>query len=109
MVLRHEAMQLDVAQVCAFAAQSLREQKAWGILQVQRRGVELDKFHIADFGAGTICHGDAVPGGDRRVGGVAVELTHAAGGEQNGGSRHLLLLAPLVNEINAADPAIFHD
>ena len=41
--------------------------------------------------------------------GVAVELAHAAGGEQNGGGQHLLCFTPLVDEMDAADAAVFHD
>ena len=54
MVLRHEADFFVVAQICAVAAQSFGNQKAWRVFQIERGGMELDEFHVADFGPGAV-------------------------------------------------------
>ena len=43
--------------------------------------MELHELEVADGGAGAVGHGDAVAGGDRRVGGASVHLPGAPGGE----------------------------
>ncbi len=79
---RHEAFAGGVAQVGALAAQRLGDE-LHGLLagHGQPRGVELHELEVADGGAGAVGHGDAVAGGDRRVGGASVHLPGAAGGE----------------------------
>ena len=109
MVLGHEAIHLEVAKVGTFAPQGLREKKARGFFQVERGGMELDELHVADFGAGTERHGDAIAGGNTGVGGVAIELAEAAGGEEHGRGGHLLGLAFFGDQVNAADAAGFDD
>ena len=47
--------------------------------------VELHELQVGDLGAGAQREGDAVAGGDRRVGGGGEDLAHAAGGEDHGG------------------------
>jgi len=44
--------------------------------------VELEELHVHDLGPGAVGEGDAVAGGHLRVGGYAVELAGAAGGQQ---------------------------
>ena len=81
-VLQHEALPGRVAQVGALAAQGLGDE-LHGLLAVegQARGMELHELQIADGRAGAIRHGDTIAGGDQRVGGAAVHLAGAAGGE----------------------------
>ena len=45
--------------------------------------MELDEFHVRDFGAGAPCHGEAVSGGDAGVGGVQINPSAAAGGQND--------------------------
>src|SRR5205807_2179470 len=46
-------------------------------------GMKLNELHIGDLGAGAIGHGDAVCGGYRRIGRVAVNLSSASGSQKN--------------------------
>src|SRR5712691_6437764 len=73
-VLRHEAVHLQVAQVRAFAAQCLGKQKTRGLLQIERRGMKLNKFHVADFSSGMESHRNPIASSDGRVRGNEVEL-----------------------------------
>jgi hypothetical protein len=45
--------------------------------------MELEKLHVADGGAGTICHRDSITGSDRRIGSVGVHLSCASGCQQD--------------------------
>ncbi len=47
---------------------------------IEGGGVELYELHVADGSLGTVDHGYAVAGGDKRVGGGGVDGTHASGG-----------------------------
>ena len=84
MVLRHEATHLEIAQVSALTPQGFGEEKAGSALQIQRRGMELNELHVADLGAGAKGHRHSVAGSDGGIGGVAIELTQAPGGQQHG-------------------------
>ena len=81
MVLRHEAQHLIIAQICAFAAQSFRKQESRSFLQIQRRGMKLDEFHVTDLCARAERHGHAVGRRYPGIGGVAVELPDPSGGQ----------------------------
>jgi len=81
-ILRHEALQLQITQIRTFTAQGLGEQEARSAFQKQRRRVELDELHIADFCAGAIGHSDAIAGGHSGVRSVAVNVAQASGGKQ---------------------------
>src|ERR1019366_5657460 len=107
-VLGHEAFQLNVSQICAFAAQGLRQKKPRSVLQVQRGGMELHELHVADLGAGTMRHGNPVPGCNRGIGGVAVNVAQAAGGEQCGAGNDLVRLARLVENPDPNHAAVAH-
>jgi len=73
-------LQVDVAQAAALAAQRLREQEAGRTVEVESGGMKLDELHIAQLSAGPAGNGDAVPGGQGRVGGFCVHLPQPAGG-----------------------------
>ena len=60
------------------------EQKTRCALDGQRGGMELHEFHVGEDGAGFVSDGHAVAGGDFRIGGFAVDLAEAAGGEEHG-------------------------
>src|SRR5947209_1269003 len=87
-IFRHETVQLGIAQHGAFTAQGLREKKMRGILYVQCRRMKLYELHVTDLGAGAIRHGDSVSGGYGGIGGVAVNLSSAAGGQQHSRTRY---------------------
>ena len=78
MIALHEALAAIVAQIRAFAAQRLGEQKARGTRQRQRRGMELVELHVGELGAGLRGERDAVAGGHGGIGGVGVDLARAA-------------------------------
>src|SRR5581483_6783006 len=89
-ILRHEALQLEVAQVAALAAQSFGEEETRSALEEQRRGVELHELHVPDFGSGAKGHCDTVAGSDLWVGSVAVHVAEAACGQQHGAGANLV-------------------
>src|SRR5579863_54009 len=65
--------------------------------------MELDEFHVADFGAGAECHRNTVSGGNLGIGGVAIELAKSAGGQQHSGARPGVLFTRIGDDVNAAD------
>ena len=77
-------LEIRIAQVSAFAAQRLRKQKARRALQIKSCRMELNELHVADLGAGPECHRDAIARSDAGVGGVGIDLAHAAGGQHDG-------------------------
>ena len=52
MVALHEALAALVAQVRALAAQGFGDEEARGVRERQRRGMELVKLHVGEFGTG---------------------------------------------------------
>ena len=89
-VARHEALELDVPQQAALAAQRLAEQKSRRALDVKRGGVELDKLHVGKIRARAIRHGHAVSAGNGRIRGFFVNLPEPAGGQQHRAGANLL-------------------
>ena len=69
----------------ALAAQRLGEQRQRIAAGGERGGMELHELEIDQAGAGARRHRQAVAGELRRIGGVAVELAGAAGGEDHRG------------------------
>jgi hypothetical protein len=68
--------------VGALAAQRLRHKERRRLAtDGEPRRVELHELEVTDGGAGAVGHGDAVTGGDRRVGGAGVHLPCTPGGE----------------------------
>ena len=53
---------------------------------MQRRRMELDELDVADFRPGAIRGGDAIAGGDVRIGSFEKHVTESAGGEQSSAS-----------------------
>ena len=89
MEVLHERPPGQVAQDGTFAADRLGDEGAAAIGRLQRRRVELHHLHVADLGARAVGHGDAVAGGDVRVGRKLVDLSDAASREDHdrGGER----------------------
>lgn len=88
---QHEAHAVGVDQVGALASDRLGDQRLLALrvrAEEQHRGVELDELQVAHLGARAQGEGDAVAGGDGRVGGRGEHLAHAAGGEHHGGRVH---------------------
>ena len=50
--------------------------------------MELHEFEIGELGAGAVGHGQAVAGGQRRVGGLAPGRSATTGGEDGGAGAH---------------------
>ncbi len=107
-VLRHEAAEIRIAQISAFAAQRLGEQKARRVFQIKSCRMELNEFHVADFGARPKGHGNAIARSDPGVRGIGIDLAHAAGGQHDGCRPDLFLFTVLVQQMNADDAAVFH-
>jgi hypothetical protein len=80
----HEGHTGLVAQAGALSPQGFRQQRPGHHRVVQRGGVELDELDVGHGGAGGKGHGDAVAGGQRRVGGDREQLTGAAAGQHHG-------------------------
>ncbi|PKV87071.1 hypothetical protein BX283_4662 [Streptomyces sp. TLI_146] len=95
----HEARPGGVDEMGALSPYRLGDQRllALGVgAEEQHGGVELDELQVGDLGAGPQRQGDAVAGGDRRIGGGREDLAHAAGGEHHGGGvdgPHAVVLA----------------
>ena len=73
-VALHEPLAVMVAQICAFAAERFRQQKARSARKRQRGGMKLVELHVGQFGARCRGKGDAVAGGYGGIGGVRVDL-----------------------------------
>ncbi len=82
MVPLHEPLTVGVTEDTALAAQRLSNQECARLRMVERGRVELYKLHVGDGGAGSPGHRQAVTSGDRRIGGVLVDLTASSRGEQ---------------------------
>src|SRR5271169_5771552 len=68
--------------------------------------MKLNEFHVADFSACSISHGDTVAGRDRGIGRVAVYLTKAAGGKQYGVGADLAQMSVVVEHAYSNYPAV---
>ncbi len=89
-VALHKAFEIDVAEDAAFAAQGFGEQKARRAFYGESRGMELHEFHIGENGSGFVSDGHAVACGDFGIGGFAIDLAEAAGGEKDGSSANFV-------------------
>ena len=113
MAAGHESAARAVDQEGALAAYGLGDERlpaARARAEPEHGGVELDEFQVRCLSAGAQGEPDAVAGGDRRVRGGGVDLTHAAGGQHHGGRVHgsdavLLALADHVQR-EACDAAV---
>ena len=116
-VPRHEPLARVVKQPAAVASHRLGDEKRVLVrlflfsrapgARVQRRRVELVKFHVGDVRARPHRHRDAVPGAHARVRGAGEELTGAAGREEGATrqERHHGAVAPADNLGADAPPA----
>ena len=80
----HEALAAGVEEEGAFTAERLAEEEAGCAFAGVGGGMELVELHVLERGAGTISHGDAVPGSDGGVGGIAEDLAGTSAGEEHG-------------------------
>ena len=83
-VLVHKLIPLEILQYCTCAAHGLSDEKSGlfgGI--VQRCGVELHEFQVAQHAPRPMHHCHPVAGGDNRCGGSGVDVTHATGCQQS--------------------------
>ena len=78
----HETLEMDVPENAAFAAERFGEQKTRCAFDGEGGGMELHKLHIRQHGAGFVSDSHAVTGGNIGIGGFAIDLTKAAGGEE---------------------------
>ena len=70
--------------------------------------MELHEFHVGEDGAGFVGDGHAVAGGDFGIGGLAIDLAEAAGGEKNSKRADFVERAVVfVDEANADGAAVF--
>ena len=67
-------------------------------------GMELVELQIGDLGTGTPCDGEAVRGGDRRIGGVRVHTACSTGGQDHPVGGQILVL-PVDQQVDAGDVA----
>lgn len=81
MLLLHEALAAVVHQHRTLAANGLRDQGQRILGRVQRRGMELHELHVAQLHARPVRHGEAVPRGHLRIGGIAIDLAAPARGQ----------------------------
>ena len=109
-VALHETFEIDIAEDAAFASECFAEKEARGALDGQGSGMELDELHIGEDGAGFVGDSHAVTGGGIGIGGFAVKLAEAAGGEENGaGADFVEGGIGFVEEANANGAAVFEN
>ena len=77
----HQALAISIDQITALTARAFGNQHA---VTGNAGGVKLEKLHILQRHASTQRHRHAVAGIDQRIGGGAVQLPCAAGGQQGG-------------------------
>ena len=107
-VALHEAFEKNIAEDAAFSAESFGEQEARRTLDGESSGMELHEFHIRENGAGFIGDGHAIASGNFGIGGFAIDLTEAAGGEKNSESADLVKRAVVfIDEPDASGAAVF--
>lgn len=82
----HKLDALDGFEDAAFAADGFADEEGFGLGMVEAGGVELDKFHVGDGHACAVGHGDAVTGSDVWVGGIEVDFSAAASGQDGDSS-----------------------
>ena len=101
----HEAGTVGQSQDAAFTAHGFRNQKRLRMRVIQAGGMELDELHVGNAAAGTPAHGNAIPGGGVRIGGVQIDLARASGGKHHMvGSDRFHAAACFVQTIQAKTP-----
>ncbi len=84
LVARNERLTRAVDQARALAAEGLRQKESRLARNLECSRMELHELEIHDRRAGAECHRDAVPCRNSRIGGLAIDLTGTASGEQDG-------------------------
>ena len=81
----HEAGALGIDKHCSFAANCLRDEHIATACagKIQHSGVELHKFDIARGCPGAQGHGQAISGGNGRIGGQRPQRADTAGGQHD--------------------------
>ena len=79
----HEWKAIQVFEDASFSPQGLRDEEGFRLWVEKAGWVELNEFHVRDGNPGSCRHGDAVAGGDVRIGGIQVNLTATASGEDD--------------------------
>src|SRR2546421_1069471 len=92
MVLVHEGSSLEGLEHAALTAHSFANEKRLRLGMIQASRMELNELHIRYGRSGAVSHGEAIAGGDVRVGGVKIGLAAATSRQQSdlrGKSPHL--------------------
>ena len=108
-VLCHKAQHLQIAQVCALAAQGLRKQKSRRFFQIQSRRMELNEFKISHLSSSPISHCHSVAGRNAWVSRIQIQLSHSASRKQHRGGMDCVFLAAIVYYTNAANTPVLAD
>ena len=108
-VARHERLALGIDQSPALPPNRFRDEKTRYPGHVQDRRVKLDELEIADAGAGAPRHGEAIAGGNGRIGRLAKHLPGATGRHEDVGRPHLGAPPGLVERHHAPAAAALHD
>ena len=102
----HVPVAVFVQQHRAFAAHGFGDEEV--LAHGHGGGMELVELQIGDLGARTPCGGEAVRGGDRRIGGVRVHTACSTGGQDHPVGGQILVL-PVDQQADAGDVAVPHD
>ena len=108
-VVRHEAAAVEGAEDRALSPHRFGDQEGRQLRQAEGGGMELDELQILHGRSGAEGQGDAVAGGDLRVGGEGIEPAGPAGGEDgpvggdgegftDGGSRDCAAAAAVLDQ-----------
>jgi hypothetical protein len=82
------------------AADGFADEKRLGLGMIQAGRMKLDELHVGDRHARAVGHGNAVSGGDVRVGGVEIHLAAAPRGQHgHAGGKRLDLAGGFVEDI----------
>src|SRR5579864_2186117 len=104
MVLGHEAIKLEIAQIRALAPQALIQKKARHLLHVKGRGTKLNELQVGDFRTRAKRHAHAIGRSRFRIGGISINLTDSARCQKDNRTGNLLRHTLLVDQGNARDP-----
>ena len=75
-ILFHKWDVISTNENTPFTADRFRDQKVFFKGMIQTCWVELDKFHISNFGTGPEGHGHPIPCGNIRICSVEIDLSH---------------------------------
>src|SRR5215469_15806210 len=78
----HERLAGNGLEYAALTTHGFADEKGFCARMIKTGGMELDEFHVRNSRAATISHRHAVAGGDVGIGGVEINFSTAAGGQQ---------------------------